>query len=217
MQYFSPSRLAIAIADDMIARRFGKKRGIHTFAAYLDYIDRRATAHLNEGTARRVIGTAGVQRRKARLNLENGTTVILGVPMNDAHRGSQVWAEIELSTWLNLIEMGADGAWFYAHKGQDRRIGQVRTNAPVGSATSNKNVTVARLIVNSKARQQARMLDRNPLNLRTTNVYLLGNPDNCESRVWWSKTDTAALLREQAALRQGLVGCGFGFNGSEEQ
>ncbi|RGP37731.1 hypothetical protein [Pseudotabrizicola alkalilacus] len=217
MQHFSTSNLALAIADDMVAQRFGHGRSIHTFAAYLDYIDARATAHLNPASARRVIGSAGAQRRKARLTLENGTSVILALPMNDAHTGKTVWAEIELGTWLNLIEMGADGAWFYLHKGKDRRTGQVRTNAPMRSTTTNKNTTVARLIVNAKAGQQARTLDGNPMNLRSGNVYLNGNTDTCEGRVGRAKTDSAALLKGQLALRQKLAGSGFGFDGGEAQ
>jgi hypothetical protein len=126
-------------------------------------------------------------------------------------------AEIDFATWLNLIEMGADGAWFYAHKRGDQRAGQVRTNAPVRSDMTNKNVTVARLIVNAKAGQQARMVDRNPLNLRAGNVFLLGKPENSEGRIGRAKTDSAALLREQTALRQSLAGRGFGFADAEAQ
>lgn len=217
MQHFSTSNLAAVIADDMVAQRFGNGRGIHTFVAYLDYIDARATAHLNLASARRVIASAGAQRRKARLILENGTAVVLALPMNNARTGETVWAEIDFSTWLNLIEMGADGAWFYAHKNHDQRAGQVRTTAPIASTTSNQNVTVARLIVNAKAGQQARMVDRNPLNLRAGNVFLLGNPDSSEGRIGRAKTDSAALLREQTALRQSLAGRGFGFADAEAQ
>lgn len=217
MQHFSTTDLASAIADNMVAQRFGTDRGIYTFADYLDFIDLRATAHLNPASARRVIAAAGAQRRKARLILENGTTAILALPMNDAHTGKMVWAEIDLATWLNLIEMGADGAWFYTHKRPDQRAGQVRTNAPLRTKVTNKNVTVARLIVNAKAGQQARTVDRNPLNLRAGNVFLSGNPETAEGRVGRAKTDSAAFLRGQTALRKTVAGRGLGFADGEEQ
>ncbi len=217
MQNFTASTFALSIADEMISARFGKTYGIYSFDAYLGFVDRRATAHLDDHMAQRVRETAGLQRRKARLRIENSATVIIAVPMNDAHTGATVWAEIEFGIWLNLIEMGADGAWFYAHKGKDRRSGQVRTNAPVGSATTNKNVTVARLMVNAKAGQQARTLDRNPLNLRAANLYLIGNLETCEGRVGRAKTDSAALLHEHTTLRQSLAGQSYGFNCGEDQ
>jgi hypothetical protein len=210
MQLSTSLHFAVACADEMISARFGRSYGIHTFARYLDEVDRRATAHLDDRLARRIRDTAGAQRRKARLRIENAGTVIVAVPMNDPRTGATIWAEVDLATWLNLIEMGADGAWFFANKGQDRGPGQVRTTAPLASDLSNKNVTVARLIVNAKPGQQARVLDRNPLNLRAGNVFLVGNPATCEGRIGGARTDTRRLLQGQVETRRALAGGGYG-------
>lgn len=215
MQNYPNYTFAKAMADDMIAARFGRDYGARTLAAYLDLIDRRSTVHLDDHMARRVRETAGAQRRRARLWIEDTATVVIALPMHDVHTGATVWAEIDFRSWLNVIEMGADGAWFYAHKGKERRAGQVRTTAPLGSDATNKNVTLARLILIAKPGQQARTLDRDPLNLRVTNLFLLGNLNTCEGRVGRAKTDSVALLLEHKARRQSLAGQGYGMNGDE--
>lgn len=71
------------------------------------------------------------------------------------------------------------------------------------------------MIVNAKFGQQARMVDRNPLNLRAGNVFLSGNPETAEGRIGRAKTDSAAFLRGQTALRQTLTGRGLGFPDGE--
>ena len=40
MQNFSSTDFAVSIADHMVADRFGKIYGIHSFAEYLDLVDR---------------------------------------------------------------------------------------------------------------------------------------------------------------------------------
>lgn len=217
MQNFTSTDFAAAMADDMIAARFHVSHGVKTFSAYLDLVDQRATAHLNESMARRVCETAGAQRRRARLQIENAATLIIAVPMKDPRTGATVWAELEFWAWLNVIEMGADGAWFYTHKSKDQRAGQVRTNVPLKSAVKTPHVTVARLLVNAKAKQQARVLDNNPLNLRASNVYLRGNPNTCEGRAGRAKTDSRAQVCEQKALRQALAGAEYGIPAHSEE
>jgi hypothetical protein len=210
MQHTNTSSFTLSIANDMISARFGQKYGVHTFAAYCDLIDQRSTAHLNPRLAQRVCNSAGTQRRESRLIIEDAATLIIAVPMNDARKGEEEWAKLEFGIWIDLIEMGADGAWFYAHKGKEQLAGQVRTHAPISSATSNSNVTIARLIVNAKRGQQARTLDRNPLNLRRANLYLVGNPNTVEGPAGRATTDTAAHLQRQAELRNANAGRNFG-------
>lgn len=206
MQNFSSTDFAVCLADQMIANRFGKAYGVRTFAEYLDFVDKRATAHLDEYMAQRVQKTAGAQRRKSRLKIENAVTVIIAVPMNDVRKGATIWAEIDLASWLDAIERGADTAWFYAYKGADQRSGQVRCKVPLSGRTSTTNATIVRVLVNAKPGQQARTLDGNPLNLRRENLFLVGNPHGIEGRVGTAKTYTQAQLLELVALRQALSG-----------
>lgn len=219
MQHYSTSDFARALADKMIRERFGRAYGVDTFDGYLNLIDARQTQHLADALADRVIGTAGKQRRKIELTLEDATAVIVNIPMNDPRRpGAVIWAQTELGIWLDLIEIGADGAWHFAYKSERRADGQVRTTVPMwrtATATANK-VAIARLIANAKPGQQARTRDHNALNLRRANVFIVGNPATCEGRVGTAKNDSAALIREQAALRQSLAGADFDFNGNDE-
>ena len=213
MQNYTSSSFARTLADQMVAKRFAKDYGTKTFAEYLDLLDERSTAHLAEYMAHRVRNTAGAQRRRARLKLEGSGTVVIAVPMNESDIGELVWAELELSTWFLLMEMGAEGAWFYAHKGPGKLVGQVRTSAPISARTPNKNATIARLIANAKPGQQAKTLDRNPLNLRRDNLNLIGHPKP-EGQPGLSKTDSAALLREHKALWEALAGSGYDMTGA---
>lgn len=220
MQHFSTHDFARSLADKMIRERFGRAYGVSTFGAYLDLIDARQTQHLAEGLADRVIGTAGQQRRKIELTIEDAATVIVNVPMNDPRRpGAVIWAQTELGIWLDLVEMGADGAWYFTTKGEGRRDGQVVTKLPMWRTAATARAAIARLIANAKPGQQARTRDHNALNLRRANVFLVGNPKTCEGRVGGAKNDSVALIREQAALRQSLAGSEFdvpGGNGEDE-
>jgi hypothetical protein len=215
MQHSNTSNFALSIANDMISARFGQKYGVHAFDNYCDLIDHRSTAHLNARLAQRVCNSAGTQRRRSRLIIQDTATLIIAIPAHDTHKGREVWPELEFGVWIDLMEMGADCAWFYTHKGKDQLAGQVRTHAPIGSATSNTLVTIARLIVNAKRGQQARTLDRNPLNLRRSNLYLLGNPNTVDGAVGRATTDTVAHLRAQAELRAANAGKNFGM-GSDD-
>lgn len=216
MQNFTSTSFALSLADQMVAEGFAKEYGVSSYAAYLNLVDERSTAHLDAHMTRKVKATAGAQRHRARLKLENSGTVIIAVPLIDSHSGETFWAELDLRNWLRLMEMGAEGAWFFDRKGRDRPDGQVRTNAPVRSGTSNKNVTIARLITNAKPGQQARTLDRNPLNLRQDNLNLIGNPNTVEGKIGTATADSVALIREHQARRQALSGKGYGMNGAEE-
>ncbi len=217
MQHFSTHDFTRVLADKMIRERFGRVYGVETFDSYLDLIDARQTQHLSAGQAKRVISTAGKQRREIELTLEDAGTVIVSVPMNDPRRpGAVIWAQTELGIWLDLIEMGANNAWRFVTKGNGRRDGQVATNAPIRSAVVDKHVTIARLIANAKPGQQARTQDHNALNLRRSNVYLVGDPGTCEGRVGTAKTDSVALIREQDALRRTLAGADFDMPGKTE-
>lgn len=114
-----------------------------------------------------------------------------------AERCSRVYGIATFSEYLDLIEMGADAAWSYDHKGADRRVGQVRTQMPFANTLTAHRAAFARLIVNAKTGQQARTLDRNPLNLRRVNLFLVGNPIGIEGRKGRAKTDTRAQLAGQ--------------------
>ena len=130
--------------------------------------------------------------------------------MNDSRTGTTIWAEIDLPSWIDAIERGADSTWFYAYKGVDRRGGQVRCKVPLSGTISTTNVTIARVVVNAKQKQQARTLDGNPLNLRRENLYLLGNPYGIEGKAGNAKTDTLRQLAEQTPLRRMLAGAEYG-------
>jgi hypothetical protein len=215
MQHINTLNFALSIANDMISTRFGQKYGVHTFTAYCNLIDQRSTAHLNAHMAQKVRNSAGLQRLKSRLIIDEAATLIIAIPMNDLHSDTTVWAELEFAQWLDLMEMGADCAWAYSHKGKDRLAGQVRTHAPIASTASNTPVTIARLIVNAKRGQQARTLDRNPLNLRRANLYLVGNPNTVEGAAGRAKTDTVEHLQKQAERRAANAGKNFGM-GSDD-
>lgn len=205
MKTINNRALAQSAADQIIAERFGKAYGITTHSEYLDHLDRITTAHLEHIAVARVIRTAGGQRRKSRIVIENGQLLIY-LPMNDARSDASVWAVLEYSIWLDLMECGANGAWFYAYKGTNRKAGQVRTKVPFSDSKGTTNATIARMIVNAKTGQQARTQDGNPLNLRRGNLYIVGNPNVPEGRVGHAKTDTRAQIKAAAEVRAALAG-----------
>lgn len=197
------------LADQTVRERFGDLYGVESFGDYLDLLDQRQTQHLAGGAAARVLRTAGEQRQRIRLTVENAGTVILRVPMGDPKRpGATVWAEIELAAWLDLIENGADGAWFWNLSGKGN--GYVRTCPPMQGATNAPTlVTVGRLVAGAGKGRIVRFRDRNPLNLRRDNIFIVGNPSTCEGPVKGPKHDARATVAKGAALRQSLAGAEF--------
>lgn len=204
--------IALALANEMIAARFGTCHGTRTWAEYQAFALQRATGHLAEHLAGKIGRTTGSQRRRARITLEDGT-LIIALPMNDPRTGATLWAETELTSYLDLIEGGADGAWFYNYQGRHRARGQVRTTVP---CHKHRKVTVARLIVDAKDGQQARRRDADPLNLRRANRYRIGQPGTTEGRAGNAKRDAQAEMREGAAIREAATGRGYGYNIHEE-
>ncbi|MCJ7872663.1 hypothetical protein [Phaeobacter sp. J2-8] len=202
MQPINPRAFARSAADQIIARDFGRVYGVTTLTEYFDLIDRRSTAHLIQCQANRVIRTAGHQRRKARLTIEGGQ-LLVSIPMNDPRSGRPVWAVTDFGIWIDLLEGGFDAAWVYNHKGENRRFGQVRIAVPV--AAGYQKAAVTRIITNAKAGQQARTRDGNPLNLRRSNLYILGQPGTAQGRVGRAKTDTLGNYRASVEVRRALA------------
>lgn len=200
---------ALALADDMIAKRFAKIYGTKTLSQYFDLIDARSTAHLCAGHSKQVQRSTGAQRRNARLSIVEGGIVVIAIPMKDAGTDKTIWAKMDLCTWLNVIESDAYGALFFNRKSAERNDGQVRVAVPMCRPVETKLATVARIIANAKPGQQARILDRNPLNLCHGNIYLVGNPGGIEGKAGTAKTDTRSQVGAQAELRATLAGKGF--------
>lgn len=201
--------LARASADQMVADRFGHSHGTQTFAAYLDYVDARQTQHLSPAAAARVIAKTGDQRQRVKLTLE-GCTIIARVPLKDIRRpGAYAWAEIGLAEWFDLIENGADGAWFLNYSGKHDKRGYVRTSPPVVSQGAATLVTVGRLVAGAGKGRVVRFKDRNPLNLRRDNLFLNGAFAAPDGQRRGAKHDACALFAEGAARRRSLAGSGF--------
>ena len=205
MKTINNRALAQSAADQIIAERFGKAYGIKTHCAYLDGLDRITTAHLEPVAVARVIRTAGEQRRKSRIVIEAGQ-LLIKVPLHDPRSHDPLWATLDSPIWCDLMEGGANAAWFYNYKGADRKAGQVRMNVPLAGGKGTSNATIARIIVNAKPGQQARTRDGNPLNLRRSNLYIVGQPNAPESRVGRAKTDTRAQIKAAAEVRAALAG-----------
>ncbi|TKW66951.1 MAG: hypothetical protein DI616_07695 [Paracoccus denitrificans] len=201
--------LARASADQMIADRFGHSRGTLTFAAYLDYVDARQTRHLSPAAAALVIAKTGDQRQRIKLTLEGGV-IIAHVPLKDTRRhGAYVWAQIGLAEWLDLIENGADGAWFLNYAGKHDKRGYVRTSPPLASQGAATLVTVGRLVAGAGKGRVVRFKDRNPLNLRRGNLFLNGAFAAPDGQRRGAKHDACALMAEGASRRRSLAGSGF--------
>lgn len=201
--------LALTRADHMIAARFATVNGTTTLSQYFDLIDARSTAHLCAGHSDQAGRSTGAQRRNARLSIGEGGMLVIAIPMHDARMDKTIWAKVDFQTWINLIEIGADGALIFDRKSVERNDGQVRVHMPMRSKTTGTKATVARIIANAKPGQQARMLDRNPLNLCNDNIYVVGNPGGIEGKAGTAKTDTRSQVGAQAEYRAGLAGKGF--------
>lgn len=209
-QSFNHSAFAKVLADQMVKERFGSIHGTHDLGSYFDFVDARQTAHLSPQLAKQVKATAGAQRRRIKLSLENGG-VIAKVPMKDPRsHGATIWAEIELGTLFDLIENGANNAWGINYASKIDRKGYVKTTTPLRSLGTATNVTVGRLVAGANKGRSVRFIDRNPLNLRRNNLFVYGNPSTCEGGAKNCKHDARALVRERSRIRASLVGADYG-------
>lgn len=196
------------LADQMTREQFRRPYGIESFAAYLDHVDARQTQHLTGGAAANALRSAGKQRRNIKLAVENGATVVARVPMKDSQRpGALVWAEIELAALLDLWENGSDGAWFFDYAGGSKAY--VKTYAPLAGAGNVCNVTLGRLVAGAGKGRIARFRDRNPLNLRRSNIFIVGNPVTTEGAAKGARHDARAVVAKGATLRRSLAGSDF--------
>jgi hypothetical protein len=201
MQQPNHSSFALAIADAMVAKRFKADYGITTFADYLDRVDRKATAHLPPKKAQSLLLKAGGrQRRLARLQIDGSGEVTISIPMRDPRSGKTLWAITELSTWFDVVENGADGSWMLNYSSATSTRPYVRTKPPLASLDSTNLANITRIITNAKARQHARTLDGNSLNLRRFNVYVVGQPKD-DGKLGKAKQDTRSQMQQQQAIR----------------
>lgn len=196
---------AARLVDEMIADRYGRVYGVSNLSDYWEEVHRRATAHLDSGQADRIRRTAGAQHLDIRFTMEGGRVLAL-VPLNDVRGNDGMGETVHVALWadtlFNLIECGADAAWFLAYKGRTRNAAQVRCKVPFGGAGAGPtNATIARLIAGARKAQQARTLDGNPLNLRTENIVLTGNPGTAEGRMGTAKTNTRDVSRHASYVR----------------
>lgn len=195
---------ARALADHMVKERFGTTYGTHDLASYLEFVDARQAAHL---AIKKVI-RASAQRHAIRLVLDNAGTLIARVPMKDPRRhGATLWAETEFATLLDLIENGADGAWCLNYSGKDDRKGYVKTSTPLSSQGPANTVTVGRLIAGAGKGRIVRFSDRNPLNLRRSNLFLMGDSKSPQGS---GKYDALSLVREKSRIKANLAGANYG-------
>jgi len=202
---FNHSDFALALANQMVKDRFGTVHGTTDLAEYFDFVDARQTAHLEPSLAKRVTAATGAQRRRIKFTLEDASTIIAKVPMQDPRRtGATIWAEVELGALLDLIENGADGAWCLNYSGKTDKKGYVKTAPPLASQGTATGVTVGRLIAGAGKGRSVRFVDRNHLNLRRSNLYLYGNPAMCERPTKRCKHDAVALVQKNSGIRASL-------------
>jgi hypothetical protein len=205
MQQPNHSTFALALADAMVKKRFFKDYRISKFSEYLDLVDQRATALLSPKAARALLQRAGGrQRREARLQIDGSGVVTISIPMRDPRSGKTLWAITELCTWLDVVEAGANGAWLISYNSATSTRPYVRTNPPLGNANSTTLANITRIIVNAKARQHARTLDGNSLNLRRFNIYVVGQPKD-DGKRGKAKRDTRSQMQEHQAMRERLA------------
>lgn len=206
MRYTNQSDFTAArLVDEMIQERFGRTYAVTSLPDYWDLVHSRSTAHLDPGQSDRIRKTTGAQHRNTRFVME-GDRILALVPLMDVRgndgRGRVVYAKLWATTLFNLIECGADTKWFIAYKSKTQKAPQVRCKVPFGGAGEGPtNATIARLIVGARKFQQARTLDGDPLNLRTENIVLTGNPGIKEERVGKAKADTRAVHRHAIDVR----------------
>lgn len=191
---------AINLFDQMISDRFSQSYGVSNAGAYFQYVHKRSTIHLTADLTQRRKRTTGGQHEGTIYTLE-GSRVLAHVPMNDIRKAEVVYATLWATTLLNLIECGADTSWFLAYKGPSHPAPQVRTKVPFRGLGGPTNATIARLIVGARKGQQASMIDRNPLNLRTENIRLIGDLRALEGRKGRAKADSRAVIRNAVDAR----------------
>lgn len=188
---------AVRLVNEMIRTYFGPRYGVTNTAEYWQYVHARSTAHLTADRAQHCKQTTGAQQASITFTL-GGNRPLAHVPMNDKRKGGMVCATLWADTLFNLIECGADGAWFLAYKGPKKPTPQVRTMVPFGGCGGPKNATIARLIRGARKGQQASLIDHNPLNLRTENVRLV-KLDQHKGR---AKSDSRGVIRYAVDARK---------------
>lgn len=134
---------------------------------------------------------------------------MIAIPVRDRRQGRTEWATLGYGVWLDVIENGADTAWSLDYKGVGRIDKQVRCAPPMSGRVAGTKVSAARLIACARHRQQVRLTDRNPLDLRRDNIHVVGSPVIAGDRVGTAKTDTQASLAHQVQLRSYLAGSSF--------
>lgn len=201
MQITHTQTYLTAMADSFISQRFELCHGITTHAEYLDRIDESSTDHLDRQFVAKVLRTTGRQRRRAWFKFDDQTLVIC-IPVKEPRTGQEIHAEMEYEVWLDLMEMGVHGAWFYAHKDKKRNNGQVRVKIPFHGSGGPTNASLTRIIADAEPGQRACVADGNPMNLRSSNVYLIGLPLTLGGKRAGSKTDTLKQIKGAVALRE---------------
>lgn len=200
MQITHTQTYLTAMADSITSERFEQRYGITTHAEYLDRIDGRSTEHLDVKFVAKVFRTAGRQRRRAWFKVDVGTLLIC-LPIMDRRNGQEIHAEIEYGIWLDLMEFGVNSAWSYAYKGKERQKGQVRVKLPFQGAGGPSHASLTRIISHALPGQRAHVTDGNPLNLRRSNIYIIGLPLALGGKRAASKTDTRKQIKGAVALR----------------
>jgi hypothetical protein len=202
---------ALALADTMIRERFEADYGTTCRTDYLAHLDGISTRHLVSHLKDQALKAAGQQRSNAKLcfSADPEPILLIQIPMDDPHKpGATIYATLDFASWLDLMEMGAHGAWRFNAKGRQRG-GQVLTRLPMWRSCLIADVAIARLLTNAKPGQQSRTLDGNPLNLRRSNLYLLGNPTIKAERVGTAKVAARLVMEEAKAVQASYAGRGF--------
>lgn len=208
-----PRAFAMAAADQMISDGFHHTYGASTFAEYLDHIDSCSTAHLAPHLADGVKGTAGQQRRKSVIRFDHDGSLVIGLPMKDPRTGETRYATTDFLIWIDLMEIGANGAWYYNYKGSNQSAGQVRCSVPLkGGGIGPDRAAVVRIIANAKSGQQARLLDHDPFNLRQANINLLNHIESAEGCKCRAKTDTRMAILQVADTRSAMAGMNYDYD-----
>lgn len=188
---------AVRLVDEMILMHFGPRYGVTNTTEYWQHVHDSSTVHLTRDFAQRRKRTTGAQQESIVFTLEDNRP-LAHVPMNDKRKGEVVYAILWADTLFNLIECGADGAWFLAYKGPKQSSPQVRTMVPFAGCGGPTNATIARLIRGARRGQQASIIDHNPLNLRTENVRLV----KLDQRKGRAKADSRGVMRNAVDARK---------------
>ena len=203
---------ARALADHMVKERFGATYGTYDLTGYFDFVDARQAAHLAVET----VSSASAQRRSIQITLDNAGDLIARIPLKDPRRhGATVWSETELGTLLDLIENGADGAWYLNYASPQDQKGYVKTAPPLGKQGTATVVTVGRLVAGAGKGRMVRFRDHNSQNLRRSNLFLVGTSPTYDDPAKRSKHDALSLVRRNSRIRESLAGANYGRPDSE--